>query len=447
MLTRCNDAVRRALSLADQEAVRFHHDYIGTEHLLLALVRLPCVAVRVLTRLGIAPADVRRAVEACIRIDHDRTPENRPLTPRAREVLSHAVAAAERQGEARAGTGHLLLGLLQGSDSVAHQVLGGLGPLTTSQGVAQVADLVGAEVRAGPDTEGPEEPVPELSPDVLRALETPGPPIARTDGGPLAAEVRVPLPQAQVRRHLDAEDQAGALLLGAARGALRGLAWSLLVALVLLCLLWRPPAQGGPERALSIAGLTVFVWVFVSAVGGALRAREQMLPDDYDALVGKHTRQMVFRTTLVLAPLALFLLGTIWDRSPPAAVMLSAMVLGVGLVAATMVGFAKGTKAAQLLHERDGQAALAFVASHEPGKTLARWDANTLAQRRRALQHAIEARFGPLDEGAREQIQAWDQDRLLEAGDHLAEAHSVGELEVERKAARPHVPPSPPSGP
>jgi hypothetical protein len=431
MLTSFNEAARRVLALADQEAVRFRHDCVGTEHLLLALLRLPGVAARVLARLGVEPAEVRRTVEAAFVIDRDRVPEERPLTPKARAVLEYAVAAAARDGQGRAWTGHLLLGLLEDVEAVACQVLCGREGLRTKEDVARVADLVAAEVRAGDDSAGPEEPLPELSAEVLHALESAGRPAARADGGPLAAEVRVPLPQAEVRRHLDVEDQAGALLLGAARGALRGLLWSLPVAGVLLLLLWRPAVRGGPRRALYVAGLTVFAWVFVSAVAGARRVREQQAADPYDDLVRRYTRQTVFWTLLVLVPLALFLLGSTWDRSPPAAVFLAAMVLGIGLVASTMVGFARGTKAAQIQQERD-QAAFASAAFRQVGEKLAHWDAGTLAERRRALQHAIEARFGPLDEKAREQIQTWDQERLVEAGDKLAVAKSLEELEVER---------------
>jgi hypothetical protein len=356
-------------------------------------------------------------VESVLRVDHDSAPENRPLTPRARQVFQHAVVAAERQGLPLAGTGHVLLGLLEDSDGVAYHVLRELGAVPPDQGLAQVAGLVAAETRAGADAEGPEEPLPELAPEILRALEAGGKQTS-ADAGPLAAEVRMPPQATKIRRDLDAEDQAGVLLLGAARGALRGLSWSLIAAVVVLLLLWRPPAQGGPERALSVAGLTLLVWVFVSAVAGALRTREQMLADEYEAMVRTQTWQAISWTTLVLAPVALFLLSVTWDRRPAAAVFTAAAVLVVGVIVAAMVGYARGTKAA-------------LAATHEARAKLGHWDASTLAQRRTELQHAVETRFGPLGEAARDRLQRWEQDRLVEADGKLAEAQSLGELDLE----------------
>ncbi len=412
-----NNAARRVLLLADQEARRFRHDYIGTEHLLLALVRLPGgVAARVLARLGIAPGQVRGAVEAVVRINRQDVPEGRSLTPRARQVLDYAGEAARARGQPQAGTGHLLLGLLEVGESVAQHVLHELG---AGQPARDVAGLVAAESSAGPDAERPEEPLPELAPEALRA---------RAEVGPLGGEVEVPLPQSSVLRPVETEDRAGPLLLGAGMGALRGFSWSLLVAGPLVLLLWRSPAQGGWQRALGVAGLTMLVWVFCSAVSGALRAREEMLEDHYDVLVRRHTRQAVSRTLLFLTPLALLLLSIGWDHAPASAVLLTGTVLAIGIVTAALVGFAQGTKAAEEQQQRDSESALAFVASDEAAEKLARWDADTLAQRRMALQHAIEARFGPLVEDARERLQRWDQDQVAEAGERLTRAGSLDEL-------------------
>src|SRR5689334_4615335 len=101
-----NNAALRVLCLAEQEAKRFRHDYIGTEHLLLALVQLPDgVAARVLSRLGITPGQVRRAVEAVVRINREQVPGARSLTPRVKQVLQYAGMAAQWQGQTQAGTG------------------------------------------------------------------------------------------------------------------------------------------------------------------------------------------------------------------------------------------------------------------------------------------------------------------------------------------------------
>jgi len=115
---------RNVLRLAQEEAQRFGHPYIGTEHLLLGLVRQgEGVAVVVLRNLGVDPPSVRDAVEFIIgRTDRVVLGEV-GLTPRAKKVLALAVDEGRRMNHHYIGTEHLLLGLLREGEGVAANVL------------------------------------------------------------------------------------------------------------------------------------------------------------------------------------------------------------------------------------------------------------------------------------------------------------------------------------
>ena len=108
------ERARRVLSLAQEEAQRLHHNYMGTEHLLLGLVREgDGVAARVLAHQGVSLAQVREAVEFIIgRGDRVVTGEI-GLTPRAKRVIELAVDEARRLNHHYIGTEHLLLGLVR----------------------------------------------------------------------------------------------------------------------------------------------------------------------------------------------------------------------------------------------------------------------------------------------------------------------------------------------
>src|SRR3954464_15209670 len=122
------ERARRVLTLAQEEAQRFNHNYIGTEHLLLGLVREgDGVAARVLANLGVELNRVRSAVEFIIgRGDRMITGEI-GLTPRAKRVIELAVDEARRMGHHYIGTEHLLLGLIREGDGIAVNVLKSLG--------------------------------------------------------------------------------------------------------------------------------------------------------------------------------------------------------------------------------------------------------------------------------------------------------------------------------
>jgi len=123
-----SERARRVLSLAQEEAQRFNHNYIGTEHILLGLVReTEGVAARVLSGLSVDLGKVRSAVEFIIGRGEKPTEGEIGLTPRAKKVVELAVDEARRMNHTYIGTEHLLLGLLREGEGVAAGVLESLG--------------------------------------------------------------------------------------------------------------------------------------------------------------------------------------------------------------------------------------------------------------------------------------------------------------------------------
>ena len=123
-----SEKARRVLSLAQEEAQRFNHTYIGTEHILLGLVReTDGVAAKVLNNLGVELTKVRSAVEFIIGRG-ERTPSGEiGLTPRAKKVIELAVDEARRLNHNYIGTEHLLIGLMREGEGVPAGVLESLG--------------------------------------------------------------------------------------------------------------------------------------------------------------------------------------------------------------------------------------------------------------------------------------------------------------------------------
>jgi ATP-dependent Clp protease ATP-binding subunit ClpC len=126
---RFNDRAKRVLALAQDEAIRFNHNYIGTEHLLLGLVREgEGVAARVLDSLGVELSKVRTAVEFIIgRGDSTTSPSEITLSPRTKKVIELAIDEARKLGHSHVGTEHLLLGLVREGEGIASGVLESLG--------------------------------------------------------------------------------------------------------------------------------------------------------------------------------------------------------------------------------------------------------------------------------------------------------------------------------
>ena len=123
-----SERARRVLSLAQEEAQRFNHNYIGTEHILLGLVReADGVAARVLSSLSIELPKVRSAVEFIIGRGERASGGEIGLTPRAKKVIELAVDEARRHSNHYIGTEHLLIGLMREGEGVAAGVLESLG--------------------------------------------------------------------------------------------------------------------------------------------------------------------------------------------------------------------------------------------------------------------------------------------------------------------------------
>src|SRR5690349_3046809 len=122
------ERARKVLTLAQEEAQRFNHNYIGTEHLLLGLVREgDGVAARVLSNMGVQLPKVRSAVEFIIGRGETMVMGEIGLTPRAKKVIELAVDEARRLNHHYIGTEHLLLGLVREGEGIAAGVLESLG--------------------------------------------------------------------------------------------------------------------------------------------------------------------------------------------------------------------------------------------------------------------------------------------------------------------------------
>jgi ATP-dependent Clp protease ATP-binding subunit ClpA len=128
MFERFTDRARRVVVLAQEEARMLNHNYIGTEHILLGLVREgEGVAAEALESLGISLDAVRQQVEEIIGQGQEAPSGHIPFTPRAKKVLELSLRESLQLGHNYIGTEHILLGLIREGDGVAAQVLVRLG--------------------------------------------------------------------------------------------------------------------------------------------------------------------------------------------------------------------------------------------------------------------------------------------------------------------------------
>src|SRR4051812_36211703 len=129
MYERFTDRARKVMQLANQEAQRFNHEYIGTEHILLGLVKEGSgVAANVLKNLDIDLRKIRLEVEKIVQTGPDMVTMGKlPQTPRAKKVIEYSIEEARNLNHNYVGTEHLLLGLLREQEGVAAQVLMNLG--------------------------------------------------------------------------------------------------------------------------------------------------------------------------------------------------------------------------------------------------------------------------------------------------------------------------------
>jgi hypothetical protein len=178
MFERFTDQARRIVALAQEEARTLNHDDIGTEHILLALIREGSgMAAQALTALGITEEAARQRVEEVTGRGQRRPPRGRtPFTPWARKALELSLREALAIGNSSIGTEHILLGLVRVGEGPAAQVLAGLGvdPNRVRQQVIRLVSASRGKAEPGPGraaTSGGERTPPPEPRDRLDSLE------------------------------------------------------------------------------------------------------------------------------------------------------------------------------------------------------------------------------------------------------------------------------------
>jgi ATP-dependent Clp protease ATP-binding subunit ClpC len=151
MFERFTDRARKVMALANQEAQRFNHEYIGTEHILLGLVKEGSgVGAAVLKNLDVDIKKLRLEIEKLVKSGPDMVTMGKlPQTPRAKKVIEYAIEEARSLNHNYVGTEHLLLGLLRETEGIAAQVLMNLG-LKLEDVRQEVLNLLGAGVDSEP---------------------------------------------------------------------------------------------------------------------------------------------------------------------------------------------------------------------------------------------------------------------------------------------------------
>jgi ATP-dependent Clp protease ATP-binding subunit ClpC len=147
MFERFTDRARKVMALANQEAQRFNHEYIGTEHILLGLVKEGNgVGANVLRNLDVDVKKLRLEIEKLVKSGPDMVSMGKlPQTPRAKKVIEYAIEEARSLNHNYVGTEHILLGLLRETEGIAAQVLMNLG-LKLEDVRQEVLNLLGAGV-------------------------------------------------------------------------------------------------------------------------------------------------------------------------------------------------------------------------------------------------------------------------------------------------------------
>ena len=154
MFDRFTDRAKKVMNLARQEAQRFNHEYLGTEHILLGLVQEGSgVAANVLKNMGIDLNKIRMEVEKIVKTGPSMvTMGQLPFTPRAKKVLELSMEEAGNLGHNYIGTEHLLLGLIKENEGIAAQVLLNLG-VKLEDVREEVLDFLGADTADEEDDE------------------------------------------------------------------------------------------------------------------------------------------------------------------------------------------------------------------------------------------------------------------------------------------------------
>ncbi len=147
MFERFTDRARKVMALANQEAQRFNHEYIGTEHILLGLVKEASgVGANVLKNLDVDIKKLRLEIEKLVKSGPDMVTMGKlPQTPKAKKVIEYAIEEARALNHNYVGTEHILLGLLRETEGIAAQVLMNIG-LKLEDVRQEVLNLLGAGV-------------------------------------------------------------------------------------------------------------------------------------------------------------------------------------------------------------------------------------------------------------------------------------------------------------
>ncbi|TWT77758.1 ClpA/B family protein [Posidoniimonas polymericola] len=155
MYERFTDRARKVMQLANQEAQRFNHEYIGTEHVLLGLIKEGSgVAANVLKNLDVDLRKIRLEVEKLVQSGPDMVTMGKlPQTPRAKKVIEYSMEEARNLNHNYVGTEHILLGLLREQEGVAAQVLMNLG-LKLDEVREEVLNLLGHGIEGGESERG-----------------------------------------------------------------------------------------------------------------------------------------------------------------------------------------------------------------------------------------------------------------------------------------------------
>jgi ATP-dependent Clp protease ATP-binding subunit ClpC len=154
MYERFTDRARKVMQLANQEAQRFNHEYVGTEHVLLGLIKEGSgVAANVLRNLDVDLRKIRNEIEKIVQAGPEMVTMGKlPQTPRAKKVIEYAIEEARNLNHNYVGTEHLLLGLLREQEGVAAQVLMNLN-LKLEEVREEVLNLLGHGMDAGGESE------------------------------------------------------------------------------------------------------------------------------------------------------------------------------------------------------------------------------------------------------------------------------------------------------
>lgn len=154
------ERVRKVLARAREEATALHHEYVGSEHMLLSLLSDDGVASVVLRNLDVDPSEAEHGVRQAIQPGRTEAPLSRhdvPYTSASKRILEFAMTEARELNHSYVGTEHLLLGLMRDQKNIAAQVLSSLG-LTFERARAETLRILGTDVPVMPSPPAGERP-------------------------------------------------------------------------------------------------------------------------------------------------------------------------------------------------------------------------------------------------------------------------------------------------